>query len=148
MIGTHFPESQKTHAELDRLAAWQRHFFESRITAAAHTNHRLGITVAQIRNPSALHRWMTAHAVELSTTASFETIRDAETCGEGQKPAKTTTQPYRDVLERLWIVDPVLAWTPTRNRVRRLSHPPKHQLADPALAARLLGVDADALLSG
>lgn len=101
-----------------------------------------------IRNPAALRRWMTAYAAASSTTASFETIRDAATGGEGEKPAKTTTQPYRDVLERLWVVDAVPAWTPTRNRIRRLSHPPKHQLADPALAARLLGLDADALLSG
>lgn len=91
---------------------------------------------------------MTAYAAASSTTASFETIRDAATGAQGEKPAKTTTQPYRDVLERLWIVDPVPAWMPTRNRIRRLSSPPKHQLADPALAARLLGLDADALLSG
>lgn len=102
----------------------------------------------QIRNPAALRRWMTAYAAASSTTASFETIRDAATGGEGEKPAKTTTQPYRDVLERLWVVDSVPAWMPTRNRIRRLSSPPKHQLADPALAARLLGLDADALLSG
>jgi predicted AAA+ superfamily ATPase len=101
-----------------------------------------------IRNPAALRRWMTAYAAASSTTASFETIRDAATGGEGEKPAKTTTRPYRDVLERLWVLDPVPAWMPTRNRIRRLSSPPKHQLADPALAARLLGLDADALLSG
>jgi hypothetical protein len=101
-----------------------------------------------IRNPAALRRWMTAYAAASSTTASFETIRDAATGGEGDKPAKTTAQPYRDVLERLWVVAPVPAWTPTRNRIRRLSSPPKHQLADPALAARLLGLDANALLSG
>jgi len=47
---------------------------------------------------------------------------------------------------RLWILDPVPAWLPTRNRLARLSSPPKHHLADPALAARLLGVDATALL--
>jgi uncharacterized protein len=101
-----------------------------------------------IRNPAALRRWMTAYAAASSTTASFETVRDAATGGEGEKPAKTTTQPYRDVLERLWVLDPVPAWMPSRNRIRRLSSPPKHQLADPALAARLLGLDADALLSG
>jgi predicted AAA+ superfamily ATPase len=101
-----------------------------------------------IRNPAALRRWMTAYAAASSTSASFETIRDAATGSEGEKPAKTTTQPYREVLERLWVVDPVPAWMPTRNRIRRLSSPPKHQLADPALAARLLGLDADALLSG
>jgi predicted AAA+ superfamily ATPase len=101
-----------------------------------------------VRDPAALRRWMAAYAAASSTTASFEKIRDAATGGHGDKPAKTTTIPYRDVLERLWILDPVEAWLPTRNRISRLSSPPKHQLADPALAARLLGVDADALLEG
>lgn len=99
-----------------------------------------------VRNPSALRRWMAAYAAASSTTASYETIRDAATGGHGEKPAKTTTIPYRDALERLWIVDPVPAWLPSRNRISRLSARPKHQLVDPALAARLLGVDAAALL--
>lgn len=103
----------------------------------------------EVRNPAALRRWMTAYGAASSTTATFETIRDAATSGQGNKPAKTAVQPYRDILERLWIIDPVPAWAPTRNRIRRLTLPPKHQLADPALAARLLGVnDAGALLSG
>lgn len=100
-----------------------------------------------IRAPATLRRWMTAYAAASSTTASYETIRDAATAGQSDKPAKTATIAYRDVLERLWIVDPVEAWLPTRNRFAQLSSPPKHQLVDPALAARLLGVDADALLS-
>jgi hypothetical protein len=102
----------------------------------------------RVRNPAALRRWMAAYAAACSTTASFETIRDAASGGHNEKPAKTTTIPYRDILERLWILDPIEAWLPTRNRLSRLSSPPKHQLADPALAARLLGVDAAALLEG
>ena len=101
-----------------------------------------------VRDPAALRRWMTAYAAASSTTASFETIRDAATAGHHDKPAKSTTLPYRDVLERLWILDPIEAWLPTRNRLSRVSAPPKHQLADPALAARLLGVDAGTLLEG
>ncbi len=101
-----------------------------------------------VRNPQALLRWMTAYAAATSTTATFETIRNAATSGEGKQPAKTTVQPYRDILERLWIVDPVPAWLPSRNHINRLSQPPKHHLADPALAARLLGLDRDALLAG
>lgn len=42
----------------------------------------------------------------------------------------------------------VPSWVPTRNRLRRLATSPVHQLADPALAARLLGVGAEALLDG
>ena len=100
----------------------------------------------QVRRPATLRRWMHAYAAATATSASLETIRDAATSDRGQKPTRATTQPYRDVLERLWILDPVPAWLPTRNRLARLSSPPKHHLADPALAARLLGVDADALL--
>lgn len=104
---------------------------------------QLGLT---LRNPAALRRWLSAYAAATSTTASYETIRDAATGGEGEKPSKVTIGPYRDVLERLWVVDPVPAWAPTRNRLRRLSSPPKHQLVDPALAARLLGIGEGALL--
>jgi len=103
-----------------------------------------------VRNPAVLRRWMTAYAAASSTTASFETIRHAASGGKkGQdSPAKTTGIAYRDALVRLWLIEPVLAWLPTRNQIARLSAPPKHQLVDPALAARLLGVDAAALLAG
>lgn len=100
----------------------------------------------QIRNPDVLRNWMTAYAAASSTATSYEKIRDAATGGEGEKPTRKATTPYRDVLQRLWIVDPVPAWLPTRSHLRRLSSPPKHQLVDPALAARLLGVDSGALL--
>jgi predicted AAA+ superfamily ATPase len=101
-----------------------------------------------VRRPATLRRWMEAYAAATATTASYEKIRDAATSDHGEKPAKKTTQPYRDVLERLWILDSVPAWLPTRNRLTRLTSPPKHHLADPALAARLLGVDAATLLQG
>lgn len=104
---------------------------------------QLGLTV---RNPAALRRWLNAYAAATSSTASYETIRDAATGGEGEKPSKKTVAPYRDALERLWLIEPVPAWMPTRNRLRRLASPPKHQLVDPALAARLLGAGIDALL--
>jgi len=101
-----------------------------------------------IRKPDTLLRWMRAYAAATAMTASYETIRDAATSDRGDKPAKTTTQPYTDVLERLWVLDRVDAWLPTRNQISRLSAPPKHHLVDPALAARLLAIGADALLDG
>lgn len=104
-----------------------------------------GLTV---RRPEALRRWLIAYAAATATPASFEAIRDAATSGEGDKPAKTTTQPWHDALMRLWILDPVPAWLPTQNELSRLAQAPKHHLADPAFAARLLGLDAAALLAG
>lgn len=101
-----------------------------------------------IRNPAALKRWMAAYAATTATSTSFEKIRDAASAGHAEKPARSTTLPYRDVLERLWIIDSVPAWSSTRNQIKRLSSPLKHHLVDPALAARLLNVDAEHLLSG
>ncbi len=102
----------------------------------------------EVRNPSKLRRWIRAYAAATATNASYEKIRAAATGGEATKPAKTTTIPYRDALERLWILDPVPAWAPTANHLLRLTASPKHHLVDPALAARLAGVDAGALLRG
>ena len=100
----------------------------------------------ELRNPAGLRRWMSAYAAASSTTTSFEKIRDAATSGEAEKPSKDAVKPYRNVLERLWVLDPVPAWQPTRRHLSRLSAASKHQLADPALAARLLGASASALL--
>jgi predicted AAA+ superfamily ATPase len=100
----------------------------------------------KVRRPATLRRWMGAYAAAIATTASFEKIRDAATSDEVEKPSRPTALAYRDILEQLWILDPVPAWLPTRNQLAQLSSPSKHHLADPALAARLLGVDAAALL--
>jgi predicted AAA+ superfamily ATPase len=101
-----------------------------------------------VRNPAGLSRWMRAYAAASSTTAAFETIRAAATAGHGDKPTRAAVQPYIDALERLWVVDPVPAWLPTGGPLKRLAAAQKHQLADPALAARLLGLTVDALLDG
>jgi uncharacterized protein len=101
-----------------------------------------------IRNPAALRRWMAAYAAASSTTATFETIRDAASAGHEHKPSRNATNAYRDALARLWVLDEVPAWLPSHNRLRELGQAPKHQLADPALAAQLLGVRAEALLEG
>ena len=101
-----------------------------------------------VRRPETLERWMAAYAAASATPASFETIRDAATGGQGDKPSKTATMPYREVLERLWILDPVQPWLPSRNWLHRLSQAPKHHLADPGLATRMLGLSTGALLAG
>jgi predicted AAA+ superfamily ATPase len=101
----------------------------------------------RVRRRDSLLRWLAAYAAASSTTASFETIRDAASGGHGDKPSRSSTVPYRDILQRLWLIDEVPAWLPSDNHLRRLGATPKHQLADPALAARLLGVDAEGLLS-
>jgi predicted AAA+ superfamily ATPase len=98
-----------------------------------------------VRRPETLRRWLAAYAAASSTTTNYSRILDAATAGEGSQPAKTTTIAYRDMLSQLWLLDPVPGWTHSRNPIRRLQQAQKHQLADPALAARLLNISAASL---
>lgn len=101
-----------------------------------------------VRRPASLRRWLAAYAAASSTTATFETIRRAASGRQVEPPSRTTVEPWIDVLQRLWVVDPVSAWAPGRNHLSELTLAPKHQLVDPALAARLIGVDEAGLLQG
>ena len=102
----------------------------------------------RVRRPEALRRWMQSYAAASATVTTFEKIRDAATSGQGVTMAKTSVLAYRAVLERLFLLEPLLGWIPQRNQLGRLTQAPRHHLADPALAARLLGVDEGALLQG
>ena len=101
-----------------------------------------------VRRPATLRNWLAAYAAATGTTASYTAILDAATPGDVDKPAKTTTIAYREVLSQLWLLDPVPGWLPAGHPLSRLAQAPKHHLADPGLAARLLGVDASALIAG
>ncbi len=101
----------------------------------------------RIRRPASLRGWLSAYAAATSTTMNYNTILDSATAGLAGKPAKTTTMIYRDVLERLWMLEAVPCWLPTWNHAVRLAQSPKHQLADPAFAAHLLGATVRGLLS-
>ena len=102
----------------------------------------------RVRRPATLRGWLTAYAAATATTASYATLLGAAHPGAASWPAKTTTAAYRDVLSRLWLLDPVPGWLPGRGHLSRLTQAPKHHLADPALSARLLGADEGALLRG
>lgn len=101
-----------------------------------------------VRKPESMLAWLRAYAAATATTASYSQILDAATPGQTDKPARSTSIAYRDVLTSLWLIDPVPAWTPGGNLLTRLGQTPKHHLADPALAARLLGLGPEALLDG
>ena len=101
-----------------------------------------------VRRPDAMMAWLRAYAAATSSTTSYTQILDVATPGESEKPARSTANSYRDALAALWLLDPVPAWSPTGSRMSRLGASPKHHLADPALAVRLLGLSVSALLDG
>lgn len=101
-----------------------------------------------VRKPEAMLAWLRAYAAATASTASYSGLLDAATPGQADKPARSTSIAYRDVLTQLWLLDPVPAWAPLGSSLARLGQAPQHHLADPALAARLLGLGIDALLDG
>lgn len=101
-----------------------------------------------VRRPDALRAWLTAYAAATATDTAYTKILDAATAGEPNKPSRTTVDAYREHLTRIFVLDPVPAWIPVFNPLKRLTHAPRHHLVDPALAARLVGIGRAALLEG
>jgi predicted AAA+ superfamily ATPase len=101
-----------------------------------------------VRRPETLIAWLRAYAAATGTTTSYSNILDSATAGISNKPSRDTTTVYRDVLARTFVLDPLPAWIPVFNPLKRLAASPKHYLADPALAARLLRISEPELLSG
>lgn len=101
-----------------------------------------------VRRPAAVRAWLSAYAAATATTASWEKVRDGATAGHEAKPAKETAANYLELLTSLRILDPVEAWVPSNNHLRRIGSAPKHHLSDPAIAVRLLKRTKEHLLKG
>ncbi len=101
-----------------------------------------------VRRPAALRAWLRAYAAATASSADYTKILDAATAGQPDKPSRNTVDGYREHLQRLFLLDPVEAWTPAFAPLKRLTNSVKHHLVDPALAARLAGVGAKGLLVG
>ncbi|MGH3496521.1 MAG: ATP-binding protein [Nocardioidaceae bacterium] len=101
-----------------------------------------------VRRPGAVRAWLAAYAAATSTDTAYTKILDAATAAVMDKPSRATVDNYREHLRRIFVLDPVEAWIPTFNPLKRLTRSPKHHLVDPALAARLVGVGKAGLLQG
>lgn len=101
-----------------------------------------------VRRPEAVRAWLMAYGAATATDTTYTKILDAATAGDENKPTRATVANYRDHLLRLFVLDPLPAWIPVFNPLKRLTQSPKHHLVDPALAARLVGVGTEGLLRG
>lgn len=110
--------------------------------------HDLAEVGPSVRRPQTVLRWLRAYAASVATTTAWTRIREAAATPDDPAPAKTTTMHYLEHLTTLRILDPLEPWSPSLNHLSRLSQSPKHHLADPALAVRLLNVSKGNLLAG
>lgn len=123
----------------------QRHIDSYLQRIVDHDLPELGFTA---RRPATVMSWLRAYGAATSTTASWEKIRNAATSTSAEMPAKSTTTPYIELLTHLRILDPLYPWMPSRNHLSSLTMAPKHHLADPALAARLVKRSTTQLIRG
>ncbi len=110
-------------------------------------NRELADAGLTVRRPQTALGWLRAYAAATATTTTWEQIRHAATPGDNP-PAATTAHRYIELLTNLRILDPLPAWLPTSGSLRALINSPKHHLADPALALRLLNLGPKDLLDG
>ena len=101
-----------------------------------------------VRRPATLREWLRAYAAATGTTAAYTRITEAATPALPQKPSTQTTMVYRDTLARAFLLDPLDPWSTNLNHMSRMASSPKHFLADPGLAARLVGATRNSLLRG
>jgi len=111
-------------------------------------DHDIDEAGGNIRRPAALREWLAAYGAATGTTASYSSILEAATPGQEGKPAKQTAMAYRDLLQRMWILDPLPAWVPGSTHLKRLGQSPKHHLVDPGLTVRLVGATLSSLIRG
>jgi len=100
-----------------------------------------------VRQPLTLLRWLTSYAAATGTDAGYSEILDASTAGEREKLSAKTTIAYREALGNLWLLDELPVWISGEEYFSGLKRSPKHFLADPAIAAYLLGFDEESLMS-
>lgn len=99
-----------------------------------------------VRRRETLRAWLRSYAGATSTVANYTDILDNAAPQDADKPAKATALAWREALLRMWLLDPLPAWDDPQHLVGRLATTAKHHLADPALAAHLLGVTEGSLL--
>lgn len=97
------------------------------------------------RDPQLVRALLASLARNEATAASCATLIKDMTAGEGRPPARSTIRAYLDELTRLFVLEPLPAWTTHLRSSARLRRTPKRFFADPALAVAALAASAGAV---
>lgn len=129
-LASGFPEPALRTTPAAR-ARWLQSYVEQILTRDA-----IGLDPG--RDPGRLRRYFEAYALNTGGIVSDATLLRAAGID------RRTALAYERLLTSLFVIDQIPAWA--SNRLRRLSKGPKRYLAEPALAAAALGLDAGAFL--
>ncbi|MGV8883936.1 MAG: ATP-binding protein [Rhodoglobus sp.] len=142
ILSSGFPQAR---AMSDRArGVWLADYIERVIT------HDFAEQGYRVRRPELLRGWLRGYAAATASSTSFTKLGASLDPGEpagSVGPTRATSLAYRDVLNSLYLLDQVDAWEPGQQLSSKPAKAPKHFLADPALAARLLNLNEAKLLS-
>ena len=119
--------------------ARRRAWFESYINdLLTHDVEQLEEPKTRRRDSQRLRRYFEAYALNSGGLADHKTIYDAA------QVSKLTAVAYEQLLNQLYVVEQIPAWT--SNRLKRLVHSPKRYLIDAALLTSALRLDSNGVL--
>ena len=94
------------------------------------------------RDPALAGRLLASLARNEATAASQATLRADLTERDAAPPARSTLRAYLDELARLFVIEPLPAWSVHLRSPTRLRRTPKRYFVDPALAVAALAASA------
>ncbi len=94
------------------------------------------------RDPQLVGTLLASLARNEATAASCATLIEDMAGEDGSPPARSTIRAYLDELTRLFVLEPLPAWTTHLRSSARLRKSPKRFFADPALAVAALAASA------
>ncbi|MDR1632759.1 MAG: DUF4143 domain-containing protein [Dysgonamonadaceae bacterium] len=97
------------------------------------------------KNPNKVRLLMRSLARNITTMASFQTIlNDVEATEESI--SDKTVYSYYNALRRIFVVEPLPAWSPKLRSKTAIRSSPKHHFVDPAIATSVMRINPEALL--
>ena len=98
------------------------------------------------KNPNKVQALLKSISRNISTEASYETLRKDVDGGENNSLSYPTLLSYINALQRIFVIEDLEAWSPSLRSKTPLRTTPKHHFVDPSIAAASLGINHDQLL--
>ena len=97
------------------------------------------------KNPYRVRLLLRSLARNIATPASVQTILNDVEATETSISDKTVST-YYNALRRIFVVEPLPAWSPSLRSKTAIRTSPKHHFADPSIATAVMRINPDALL--
>ncbi|MCL2435009.1 MAG: DUF4143 domain-containing protein [Lentimicrobiaceae bacterium] len=97
------------------------------------------------KNPNRVRLLLRSLARNIATMASVQTILNDVEATETSISDKTVST-YYNALRRIFVVEPLPAWSPSLRSKTAIRTSPKHHFVDPSIATAVMRINPDALL--